>query len=109
VVELAIDEPEEPDDDRAGDPVSVAAIAAQLRRAGFRGAGGAEDVLVHDWTAEGYLAFKLGYEELSLLSSLTSAQRSRLERLVRDRFATLTPGAFAWSARIVYFWGVRAG
>jgi len=107
VVELAIDEPEEADDDRAGDPVSPAAIAAQLRRAGFRMAGAAEDVAVHHWTRDGYLAFKLGFEELSLLSSLTSAQRSRLERLARGRLAALPPGDFDWSARTVYFWGVR--
>lgn len=107
VLDLQVEEPDEPAEAHAGDVLSARAAASQLRRAGFRAVSAREDVLVHDWTLESYLDYKLAYDERTLLSRLSAEQRARLERLARDRLAPLSPADFRWHAPIVFAMGKR--
>ncbi len=105
VLDLDIDEPEEPEETRAGDLASPAAAAAQLRREGFERCGGTGTRLRYAWTPEAYLAYKLGYDELALVSSLSRGDRARLERLARRRLEPLPADAFVWETEVVMAWG----
>ena len=107
VLDLGVDEPDEPAEDHAGDVPSARAASSQLRRAGFRGVSAHEDQLVYDWTLESYLDYKLAYDERALMSMLTAEQRSRLEQLARQRLARLSPTEFRWHAPIVFARGDR--
>lgn len=105
VLDLDIDEPDEPEETRAGDLASPAAAAAQLRREGFERCGATVTRLRHAWTLEAYLAYKLGYDELALVSSLSRGDRARLERLARRRLEPLSADAFVWETEVVMAWG----
>ena len=105
VLDLDIDEPDEPEETRAGDLASPAAAAAQLRREGFERCGATVTPLRHAWTPEAYLAYKLGYDELALVSSLSRGDRARLERLARRRLEPLPADAFVWETEVVMAWG----
>jgi ubiquinone/menaquinone biosynthesis C-methylase UbiE len=107
VLDLGIDEPEEEPEAHAGDVLSARAAADQLRRAGFRSVSAREDELVHDWTAESYLEYKLAYDERALLSLLDERQRRELEANARARLARLAPAEFRWYAPIVFARGAR--
>ncbi len=107
VLDLDVDEPDEPDEVRAGDLRSSAAAAAQLRRAGFVAVGTREVILRHAWTPESYLAYKLEYDEWALMRWLSRGDRVRLERLARRRLADLAPDDFVWTADVVMAWGAR--
>jgi SAM-dependent methyltransferase len=107
VLDLGVDEPDEPDEVRAGDLRSPAAAAAQLRRAGFAAVGTREITLRHAWTPESYLAYKLEYDEWALMRWLSRGDRVRLERLARRRLADLAPDDFVWTADVVLAWGRR--
>lgn len=105
VLDLDIDEPDEPEETRAGDLASPAAAAAQLRREGFERCGATVTRLRHAWTLEAYLAYKLGYDELALVSSLSRGDRARLERLARRRLEPLPADAFVWETEVAMAWG----
>jgi ubiquinone/menaquinone biosynthesis C-methylase UbiE len=105
VLDLDIDEPDEPEETRAGDLASPAAAAAQLRREGFERCGATVTRLRHAWTPEAYLAYKLGYDELALVSSLSRGDRARLARLARRRLEPLPADAFVWETEVVMAWG----
>jgi len=105
VLDLDVDEPEEPDEVRAGDLASPGAATAQLRRAGFVRVGSRVATLRHAWTPEAYLAFKLEYDESALVASLARGDRARLERFARRRLAELSPDDFVWTAEVVLAWG----
>jgi len=105
VLDLGVDEPEEPEEDRAGDLPSPGAAAAQLRRAGFGRVGARTVTLRHAWSPEAYLAFKLEYDESALIASLARGDRARLERAARRRLAALSPEAFTWTADVAMTWG----
>ncbi|HEX5465561.1 MAG TPA: methyltransferase domain-containing protein [Candidatus Limnocylindrales bacterium] len=107
VVEARIDEPDEPPDGRSGPVPSAAAMAAQLRRAGFRGVGAREATLDFTWDAESYLALKMHYEEEGLTRRLDAAARARLEAAAQRRLSVLPAEAFRWPRPIVYAWGER--
>lgn len=107
VLDLQIEEPDEPAEDHAGDVVSARAASSQLRRAGFRDVSAREDVLEYDWTLESYLDYKLAYDERSLVSMLSAEQRARLEQLARERLVRLKPTEFRWHAPIVFASGIR--
>ena len=109
VLDLQIEEPEEPAEAHAGDVLSARAASSQLRRAGFRDVAAHEDELVYDWTFDSYLDYKLAYDERALLSMLSTEQLARLERLARERLARLSPADFRWHAPIVFATGVRPG
>ena len=109
VGEAEIDEPDGPPDGRSGPLRSARAAAAQLRRAGFRAVGAADGMLEHRWDAEGYLAFKLDYEEEELVRTLDAAARDRLATAARRRLGALHPDEFIWRTPIVFAWGDRPG
>lgn len=108
VLDLDIDEPDEPDPARAGDVASPAAARAQLRRAGFAAAGARIETLEYEWTPESYLDYKLSYDEEELVQSLSRPQRRRLAALARGRLASLTLADFAWRAAVAFVWGRRS-
>ena len=105
VLDLGVDEPDEPDEVRAGDLASPAAAGAQLRRAGFERVGTRTATLRHAWTPEAYLAYKLEYDEWALMRSLARGDRARLERLARRRLSELSADDYAWTADVVIAWG----
>ncbi len=102
VYDLKVDEPEESDEQIAGDVRSARAAADELRRAGFVRASAREETLVYTWTMEAYLDYKLAYDERALLSSLSDGQRAELERNARDRLSRLAPSDFSWHAPVVF-------
>ena len=109
VLDLEIDEEDEPEAFRAGDLPSAPAAIGQLRRAGFAAAGARLETLEYAWTAETYLEYKLGYDEYALVDTLSRPQRQRLAVFARKRFAALAPGDFTWRAGVVFAWGRRSG
>lgn len=107
VYDLGIDEPEPSVEQHAGDVPSGRAAADELRRAGFFRASGREEELVYEWTIEAYLAYKLAYDESSLVSLLNAEQRAELERNARSRLSRLAPADFRWHAPVVFGRAVR--
>ncbi len=107
VYDLEVEEPEYGDEPFAGDVPSARAAADELRRSGFVRASAREDTLVHDWTFESYLEYKLAYDERSLISGLTDEQRTALERNARQRLAALKPTDFRWHAPVVFARGYK--
>ncbi len=102
VYDLEIDEPEHPEEQFAGDVPSARDAADELRRAGFVRASAREETLVHDWTLDSYLEYKLAYDERSLLALLTDDQQASLERNARERLGRLRPSDFRWHAPVVF-------
>lgn len=104
VLDLDIDEPDEPEDDRAGDLASAGAATAQLRRAGFVSCGARTVGLRHTWTPESFLAYKLECDESALMDWLSRGERARLERYARRRLAALPAEAYVWGTEVVVAW-----
>jgi len=102
VYDLEIEEPDGPEEVRAGDVRSARAAAAELRRAGFERASASEDELTYHWTRQAYLDYKLDYDERFLMNNLSRAQRARLEKNARERLAQLAPRDFKWHAPVVF-------
>jgi ubiquinone/menaquinone biosynthesis C-methylase UbiE len=109
VLDLQIEEPEYDEEPHAGDVVSSAAAADQLRRAGFRRVSAREDWLAYDWTLESYLDYKLAYDERALMSMLSADQQRQLAEGARQRLARLSAADFRWRAPIVFATGTRPG
>lgn len=105
VLDLGIEEPDEPEEPRAGDVASPHAATAQLRRSGFERCGARVLHLSHQWTPAAYLAYKLEYDEWALMAALSRGDRNRLERYARARFAALSEADFLWQADVVVAWG----
>ena len=106
VLDLQIEEPDEPDGCHAGDVPSARSAAGRLRRAGFRGVFAREDTLVYDWTLDSYLDYKLAYDERALMEMLTANQRRELEANARARLSRLSVADFRWHTPIVSRQGV---
>lgn len=102
VYDLEIDEPEGTDEPHAGDVRSGRAATDELRRAGFVRASATEGELIYGWTHETYLAYKLAYDERSLMRSLKAPQRKRLENRARERLSRLKERDFRWHAPVVF-------
>jgi ubiquinone/menaquinone biosynthesis C-methylase UbiE len=102
VLDLDVDEPDGEPEPHAGDVRSGRAAADELRRAGFTRAGAREDMLVYQWTMDGYLDYKLGYDERPLLALLTEEQQAQLERNARRRLSRLAVRDFRWHAPVVF-------
>jgi ubiquinone/menaquinone biosynthesis C-methylase UbiE len=102
VYDLEVDEPDGPDEPHAGDVRSGRTATDELRRAGFVRASATEDELVYGWTRDDYLAYKLAYDERSLMRSLRAAQRKQLERNARERLGRLKERDFRWHAPVVF-------
>lgn len=102
VYDLNVDEPEESDEQLAGDVRSARAAADELRQAGFVRSSAREETLVYDWTMESYLDYKLGYDERALISTLNDEQARELERNARARLGRLVAADFRWHAPVVF-------
>jgi SAM-dependent methyltransferase len=102
VYDLEIEEPEGTDEPHAGDVRSGRTATDELRRAGFVRASATEEELIFAWTFEGYLDYKLAYDERWLMESLTAAQRKQLEKNARDRLGRLKERDFRWHAPVVF-------
>jgi ubiquinone/menaquinone biosynthesis C-methylase UbiE len=107
VLDLAVEEPDEEPDRRAGDVRSARAAADELRRAGFVRASAREDMLVYQWTMDGFLDYKLGYDERVLLEMLTEVQRDELVSNARRRLSRLAVRDFRWHAPVVFARAVK--
>jgi SAM-dependent methyltransferase len=105
--ELGLEEPDEPEPPRAGDLATTGAAAAQLRRAGFRPAGARAHLLEHSWTAESYLAYRLGCYDEELVAALEPDRQARLETMARARLEKLGGEELHFRAGIVFGWGQR--
>jgi ubiquinone/menaquinone biosynthesis C-methylase UbiE len=109
VLDLDVDEDDEPEPIRAGDLPTAKAAANQLRRAGFVAADAGAETLEYTWTPDTYLEYKLRYDEYALVATLTRPQRQRLEVFARKRLAELKPADFTWRAGVVFAWAERRG
>ncbi len=96
------DEPGEVEEDRAGDLASAPAVAARLRRIGFRSVVAREAWLTHDHDPATYLDFLEHYAERELFAELTADERERLRRHTARRLARLEPDAFRWRVPVVH-------
>jgi len=97
--ELGDEVPDEPDDEeppRSGNFPSVAAGAAQARRAGFVGVRATAAQLVHDYDPATYLEFLEQYGERGLFEDLDEPVRRKLRAATARRLARLPREAFRW-------------
>jgi SAM-dependent methyltransferase len=79
---------------RRGDYASVAAAAAELRRAGFRSVEAEGRELVHRFEPREYEKFLEEFDEEDTFASLGARERDRLRRDLRRRLSRLPPDAF---------------
>jgi ubiquinone/menaquinone biosynthesis C-methylase UbiE len=92
---------------RPGDLASPAAAVAQLRRAGFAGARARADVLVHEFTPEGYLGYLARFDDEDLFAALDEDHRTRLETELLDRLRAMPSEGRRLVLPIVYATGRR--
>jgi SAM-dependent methyltransferase len=109
VVDVGIDEDEDPPEDRAGDLASPRAAADELRRVGFRRVSAQQAWLEHAWTRESFLDYKLRFDERDLMTSLDEPTRERLAARARERLAVLPEEDFRWRSPVVVAWASRPG
>jgi SAM-dependent methyltransferase len=110
VLDLGIEEPEEPaEDPRSGDFGSVRAAADETRRAGFVRVAAREETLAFDWDLATYLEFKIRYDEIALFQWLPDDEAHRLVDIAHRRLAALPPDAFHWRSPVVTVVGQRPG
>jgi ubiquinone/menaquinone biosynthesis C-methylase UbiE len=107
VLDLDVDENDEPEPIRAGDLPSARGAINQLRRAGFAAADARAETLEYTWTPDAYLEYKLRYDEYALVASLTRPQRQRLEVFAEQRLSRLAAADFIWRAGVVFAWAQR--
>jgi SAM-dependent methyltransferase len=109
--EDALDELDRFDDDgeageaeeaRAGDLASASAIAARLRRIGFRSVVAREAWLTYDHDPLTYLDFLEQYAERELFADMGPAERRRLRAATARRLSRLRPEAFRWRVPVVH-------
>ena len=98
---LDFDDEGEDEEARSGDFASVAAAAAQFRRAGFRDVRADERSLVHRHEPSTYLDFLEQYAESELFEDLEPGLRRRLREETTRRLAQLPAEAFEWRAPVV--------
>lgn len=102
VYDLEIEEPEGTPEPHAGDVRSARTATNELRQAGLTRASATEEELIYGWTYEGYLEYKLAYDERGLVESLNADQRAQLERNARERLGRLKERDFRWHAPVVF-------
>ena len=93
---------------RRGDYASVAAAAAELRRAGFRGVAADGSELVHRFEPREYEKFLEEFDEEDLFSSLGRVERERLRTDLRRRLGRLPAAAFDLRLPVVTASGRRS-
>jgi len=109
VYDLGIEEPEEDEEQRAGDFRSPRSAAGELRAAGFKRVSARAEILEYPWSRESYLEFKVRYDERALFSWLDRTMAKRLTARAKERFAALPDDAFTWQAELVSIVGQRPG
>ncbi len=97
-------DPPEPDS-RCGDAASQRAAADGLRRAGFYGVRAHAELLVHRWTARGYVDFVEHFSEESLFDELDQRERRALRRRLLERLGELRPDELRLRLPVVYVTG----
>ena len=78
-------------EDRPGDVPSVAAAAAQMRRAGFSAVSASEGLLEHPFDVDGYVGFMTEFDEEDLVASLGPERRAAFEAALRRRLGRRSP------------------
>lgn len=94
---------------RAGDYGSLEQAREELAAAGFEVVVVVDDELRYAWTAESYLAFKVGYDDHERFDVLDAVRRQQLLVALGERLATLPPDAFELRGPLVAAVARRAG
>jgi len=103
------DDEDELDEDPGNDDVpSPEAAVAQLRRAGFSSAHARADVLVHEFTPEGYVGFVTRFDDEDEFATMEARQREAFEHRLLERLRRLPPERLVMRLPIVYASGVRS-
>jgi SAM-dependent methyltransferase len=89
------------------DLASPAAAAAQLRAAGLSRVTARADLLVHQFTPEGYAAFVTRFDDGDLVGSLGRERREALTADLLSRLHRLPPASLRLELPIVYASGER--
>jgi SAM-dependent methyltransferase len=105
--ELDIEGEGEAEEARSGDYVSVAAAAAQLRRAGFHEVVAHGATLEHRFDPATYIDFLAEYGERDVFEDLGPAVRARLRQRTAARLVRLPIEAFSWRVPVVQASGRR--
>jgi ubiquinone/menaquinone biosynthesis C-methylase UbiE len=92
---------------RGGDVPSVESAVRQLRRAGFHDVRAERGLLEHAFDPESYLGFVAEFDEEDLFTELDPDLRARLERRMRERFASLSADDFVLKLPVVFALGRR--
>lgn len=98
--ELGIPDAAEAEEARSGDFASVAAAAAQVRRAGFRDVRATGETLEHAYDPARYLEFLEQYAERDTFAELDEAQAREVRTRTAERLGRLAPDAFVWRAPV---------
>ncbi len=100
---------DELDDDPGNDDVpSPEAAVAQLRRAGFSSAHARADMLVHEFTPEGYVGFVTRFDDEDEFATMDERQRDALEHRLLERLRRLPAERLVMRLPIVYASGIRS-
>ena len=105
------DDEEDADDDADpgnDDVPSPEAAITQLRRAGFARASARGTMLVHPFTADGYLGFLSQFDDEDEFASLPADQRAALEHQVLERLNALPAESLVMRMPIVFATGIRS-
>lgn len=89
------------------DLASPEAAASQLRAAGLSSVTARADLLVHQFTPEGYAAFVTRFDDGDLMLSLEPALRDAITADLLERLRRLAPSDLRLELPIVYASGVR--
>ena len=99
--ELKVDDAAEAEEARSGDFVSVAAAAAQVRRAGFQHVSATEGLLEQRYDPAAYLDFLEQYAERETFADLASDLAEHVRARTAERLRALPRDAFTWRAPVV--------
>jgi ubiquinone/menaquinone biosynthesis C-methylase UbiE len=101
--EAGFDPPES--DGRSGDPASIAAAAASMRRAGFRHVRAEEGLVEHPWDPAGYVAFLTEFDEETLFGELEAGERDEIVARMIERLSELSADEMILRLPVVYVTG----
>ncbi len=87
---------------RSGDLTSAGAVAARLRRIGFRSVIARDAWLTFDHDRSTYVDFLAEYAERELFADLSAAERRRLRAAAARRLSRLEASAFRWRVPVIH-------
>jgi ubiquinone/menaquinone biosynthesis C-methylase UbiE len=109
VHELGLEHPrDDPTDPHAAEFRDVAEARDELLAAGFEHVDAGPDEVHYRWSRDGYLDFKMNYDEFELVDSLRERDRTRLRDGIRARWAALPDAAFSLRGSTVWATARRA-